>query len=96
MARKEIVVDSDVRKKKLRFRAAHRGIRELDLFIGAFAEARLETMDEGQLDEFEQILDIPDQLVMDWITGRSIPEEEAAGPLLCDLLQFDYASQRKA
>lgn len=89
-------MNSDVRRKKLRFRATHRGVKELDLFVGAFADARLESLDDRQLDEFERILDIPDQLVLDWITGRAKPPEEYRGPLLCELLEFDYAKQLKA
>lgn len=89
-------MSSEVRRKKLGFRAAHRGVKELDLFVGAFAEARLDTLDDQQLDEFERILDIPDQMVLDWITGRAAPPQEYQGPLLCELLEFDYAKRLKA
>ena len=87
-------MNTDERKKKLKFRAAHRGMKELDLFIGAFAEEQVPGMNESSLDEFEAILDVPDSIVLDWITGRSAPEPGEFGPVLKQLLAFDYAARR--
>lgn len=85
----EIHMETEARKRKLRFRAAHRGMKELDLYVGAFAEARVERMTDIHLDEFEAILDLPDTSVLDWVTGRAPPPVDA-GPVLVDLLNFDY------
>ena len=35
-------VDLDPRRKKILFRAWHRGMREMDLIMGRFAEERLD------------------------------------------------------
>ena len=56
-----------VRRKRLRFRAQRRGFKEVDLIFGAFADEHLDKLDDGQLDEFEQLLDAPDQEVFDWL-----------------------------
>lgn len=82
-------MDIEIRRKKLRFRAAHRGLKELDLFIGSFAEASVSDMDDGQLDEFEAILDVPDNIMLDWIMGRQTPEYPAGGVLEA-ILKFEY------
>lgn len=50
-------------------------------------------MDENQLDEFEAILDIPDNTMMDWIMGRSRPDGEG-GRVLEALLEYDYPAVR--
>lgn len=84
----EQYMDLESRRKKLSFRAHHRGIRELDLYIGAFADAELEGMSEPQLDEFEGLLDIPDNTMLDWIYGRDRPD--AQGGVLLALLEFEY------
>ncbi len=61
----------DERRKRLRFRAWRRGFRELDLLMGAFADARIEELSEARLDEFERLLEAPDQDVYAWITGAA-------------------------
>ena len=63
----------DDRRKKLRFRAWRRGFRELDLILGAFADAHLEELSEERLDEFEALmLHANDQDTYAWIVGTSI------------------------
>ena len=49
--------DLDVRRRRLRFRAWHRGIREMDLLMGAFADATIATLDDADLRCFEGVLD---------------------------------------
>jgi antitoxin CptB len=61
----------DARRKRLLFRAAHRGTKEADFVVGGFATARLEDMTDGQLDAFEALLDVDDDLLMLWCTGRA-------------------------
>lgn len=61
----------DDRRKKLKFRAWRRGFREIDLILGGFADHRLANLDDAQLDEFERLLDAPDQDVFAWITDQA-------------------------
>ncbi|MCQ3943411.1 MAG: succinate dehydrogenase assembly factor 2, partial [Alphaproteobacteria bacterium] len=51
----------DDRRKKLRFRAWRRGFKEIDLILGAFADRRLAGLEEARVDEFERLLNAPDQ-----------------------------------
>lgn len=60
----------DPRRRKILFRATHRGTKEADRLVGGFAEARLETLDERLLDQFEALLEAPDPDLVDWITQR--------------------------
>lgn len=53
--------DREKRLKRLRFRATHRGIRELDILVGAFADAHLDDLSAAELDEFEALMQAPDQ-----------------------------------
>jgi len=72
-------LDSDLhhnRLKKLKFRATHRGFVEADLILGPFAEQRVAEMAPEVLDEFERLLDQPDQDLYGWIVGlKAIPPE---------------------
>jgi antitoxin CptB len=84
--------DLETRRRKLLFRAQRRGFRELDLYMQQFTEAHLPTLDGRQLDQFEAVLDIPDQFVFDWIMGRSAPNEDQRSEVLDLLLSFRYSA----
>jgi antitoxin CptB len=60
---------TEVRRKRLRFRAARRGSKEADAIFGAFAKLHLNELDEVELAQFEALLNVPDQLVHDWLRG---------------------------
>src|SRR5580698_4917457 len=60
----------DARRRRILFRAWRRGMREMDLVMGQFADAQLPDMSEAELDEFERLLDVPDPSVLAWITGE--------------------------
>ena len=79
---------SEVRRKRLLFRSWHRGTREADLLLGAFAEAHLAGFDEARLDEYEALLECPDADLFDWITGRGVPPAEHDGEVTQLLLAF--------
>lgn len=78
----------DVRRRKLLFRAWHRGMREMDLILGRFAEDSIEQMSEAELAEFERLLDIPDDQVLAWLTGERVVPIAQDGPLLQRLRAF--------
>ena len=58
------------RRRRLVFRANHRGTHENDLLIGGFVLARIAAFTEGELDELEEILELPDVDLAEWLTGR--------------------------
>lgn len=59
------------RRARLRFRAARRGFKEVDLIFGAFASEHLDLLAEPELDDFEALLDAPDQEVYAWLRGHA-------------------------
>ncbi|MGO4570855.1 FAD assembly factor SdhE [Microvirga sp. 2TAF3] len=61
----------DVRRKQILFRAWHRGMREMDLIMGRFADAEIGTMPEDDLAEFERLIEVPDRDLLAWITGEA-------------------------
>ena len=60
----------DPRRRRTLFRAWHRGTREMDLLFGQFADARLRTLSEAELDDFELLMEAPDRDVFSWLTGE--------------------------
>lgn len=82
----------DARRKKLKFRANHRGFKEMDLMMGHFAEAELDAMSDAELDQFEALLEAPDQEVYSWIVGSVAPPREHEGEVLRKLRAFDLSA----
>ena len=71
------------RRKRLRFRAWHRGTKEADLLLGPFADASLDSLDEDGLARFEALLAHTDPEIMDWITGAApLPDDPVVARLI--------------
>lgn len=66
----------DRRRKRIRFRCWHRGIKETDLLLGRFADARIVALAEARLDELEALLEAPDWEVYAWVTEKTPPPAE--------------------
>jgi antitoxin CptB len=60
----------DVRRRRLLFRAWHRGLREMDLILGRFADATIAELSDAELDEYERLMERPDPELYGWITGE--------------------------
>ena len=82
--------DLGKRRKRLAFRAWHRGMKELDLLIGGFADVYLGDLDEQQLDSFEALLDVPEPLMYGWLVHRQPPPAEYDNDVMDLLLNFKY------
>ena len=80
----------DVRRRKLLFRSWHRGMREMDLILGTFADAEISALTDEEIDQYERLLDIPDTEFLPLITGeRPVPAD-----IDCGVLQKILASRR--
>lgn len=84
----------DIRRKRLRFRSWHRGTKELDLLLGSFADQELAAMDEGELEQYETLLALPDPLLYSWMTGDGTPGPEHDHALTRRLCAFQYRPDR--
>ncbi len=66
----------DARRRRLLFRCWHRGIREMDLVLGRFADAQLVSLSDAELTELERWLEVPDQQIFAWVNGMApVPPE---------------------
>jgi antitoxin CptB len=80
-------------RKRLLWRANHRGIKEMDMVIGGFAASRLDRMSAQELSMFEIILEIPDQELLAWVTCKEQVPADQASPLLTEILAYRPALQ---
>jgi antitoxin CptB len=66
----------DARRRRLLFRSWHRGIVEMDLVLGRFADAQIAQLSDAELDDYERLLEIPDQPFFAWVIGaEAVPAE---------------------
>lgn len=72
----------EARLNRLSFRAWRRGFREADLILGPFADLHARELTDPQLDEFERILQVPDQDLYGWIIGREPTPAEHDGEVM--------------
>jgi len=75
-------LDLDTRRRRIKIRAWRRGMREMDLILGGFADAHLAELTEPEIAEFEKLLDESDRDVYSWISGELPIPADADGPLL--------------
>ena len=83
----------DLRRRKLLFRSWHRGMREMDLVMGKFADAEISRLTEAELDEYERLVELPDGELLGWITGEQEVPGEYDGPVLRRLRAFHRKSR---
>ncbi|MBK5935136.1 antitoxin CptB [Rhodovulum imhoffii] len=60
----------EVRLKRMRMRAWHRGTKEMDLILGRFIDDRLGGMDAATLDLLDALMEENDQDLYQWVTGQ--------------------------
>jgi antitoxin CptB len=61
----------DLRRRKLLFRCWHRGMREMDLIMGRFADSSLAELSDDELADLERLIELPDRDLLAWVTGEA-------------------------
>jgi antitoxin CptB len=74
--------DLSPRRRRLLFRAWHRGTKEADLMIGRFVADNVASFSDAELDELEAVLEQPDVDLADWLSGRREIPAEIRTPML--------------
>ena len=78
----------DERRRRLLFRAWRRGVREMDLIVGRFADDRIDKFDATELDQFERLIELPNAELYAWIIGDAAIPAEHDTPVLRQLIAF--------
>ena len=81
---------SDADLKRLRWRAHHRGIREADLLVGAFFDARHSGWKARDIAQFEAMLEDQDVDILAWAHGTADVPDRYRGPMMTALQRLDF------
>lgn len=73
--------DMDPRRKRILIRSWHRGMREMDLLLGGYADAHIMAMSDAELDDFERLMSAPDQEMFKWVSGKEEIPNQYDSPL---------------
>ena len=93
MSRKELpLLDADPYRRKLHFRAHHRGTREADALVGGFFDRYSVNWDADEYAWFERLLDEQDVDIIGWALGTQDGDPAFDGPMMDLLKRLDYIS----
>ena len=84
--------DVKLLRKRLLYQSQHRGMREMDLLLGQFAEKHIPFMDKRELKQFETLLACPDQTLHDWLFGKILPPKGFLSSLLLKIQKLTTRS----
>lgn len=87
--------DIAIRRRKLRYRAWHRGTLEMDRVLGPFADAHIETLSEGDLDRLESVMDEEDPALLKWVMQQEAPPATVDGEFLQRIVDDHQARMNK-
>jgi len=80
--------DLDPRRRRLLVRAWRRGIREMDLILGGFADSEIAELTDAELDTLETLMLEADADILSWINGEKPCPAEFATPLFDRIAAF--------
>ena len=80
----------EARLKRMTMRSWRRGMKEMDLILGPYADARLATLGPASLDLYDALLAENDQDIYPWITG-AVATPERFALLIAEIAGFARA-----
>ncbi|TNE63661.1 MAG: succinate dehydrogenase assembly factor 2 [Alphaproteobacteria bacterium] len=83
-------LDLDNRRRRLLFRAWHRGIKELDLIFGNFVEANHQSFSHADCEWFERLFEEQDHAILQWVTKKEGVPAQFQGEMMDRLQRLDF------
>ena len=80
--------DIAMRRRRLKYRAWHRGTREMDRVLGPDADAHADGLNEAELLRLETFMAEEDTDLLKWVMGQEVPPPSVDHALLASLIAF--------
>ena len=84
--------DLPMRRRRVRYRAWHRGTKEMDLVLGPCADNELEALGGPELDRLEALMDEEDADLLKWVMGQEPIPRHIDAALLQTIIAFRLKS----
>ena len=78
----------DSRRRRILYRATHRGTKESDAIIGGYFTRVAASLPDAKLDEADELLDVADLDLVDWLMGRKPVPERWKDTLFDDVIAY--------
>jgi antitoxin CptB len=78
--------------RRLKFRAWHRGTREMDYIVGCYFDRYHSSWGQPEIDWFEALLNEEDPDVMAWAMGTQAVPERLAGTQMEAFQRLDFVN----
>ena len=65
----------EIFKKKLVYRAAYRGTKEMDILLSSFVNKYIDSFDENQLKELDIFLNFEDETILDYYNNDIVDKK---------------------
>ncbi len=90
------ILDQNIenKRKQLIFRSWHRGTREMDLIMGSFADKNIAHFTEEEIKLYDDVLQMPDPDLYDWVSGRKKPPADIMNAVLEKFIQHDFVAAK--
>jgi antitoxin CptB len=79
---------SEARRKRVLWRANHRGIKEMDILMGGYATREVWRMTDAEIAVLEQLMNVPDQELLAYATGQTAIPAHLDNAILRAILAF--------
>lgn len=88
-------VNHDARVRRLLYRCKQRGLRELDLLMGTWADENLDSLSPSDLDDFEKLCEHQESPhIMKWLTGQMEIPPEFDTAVLKSLIEYTHSGSK--
>lgn len=84
------MTELSARARKILYRCAHRGTKELDLILGSFARTHVPDLDAASLDALEVFTELPEPVLQEVLTGKAPLPTDMPEPLRGLLANYRY------
>lgn len=88
----ESAPDLVTRRKRLVFRAGHRGTKEADMILGGFVRRHVDGWSHDDMAWFEMLLEEPDRDILAWIMRAEPAPEKFDTALMRAMQALDYVT----
>ena len=86
----------DAARRRARYRAWHRGTKELDLILGRYADARINSFDALKLALFEAVMENEENQLQQWFMGQTSIPATQEGEMLEQIRAFHLSVKDEA
>jgi antitoxin CptB len=74
-------IELEIFKKKLVYRAAYRGTKEMDILLSAFVNKNIDLFSEHQLNELDKFLNFEDEIILNFYHYNIIDKQIDKNPI---------------